>query len=102
MCVLEPVSDRTTRYSRAFQPVVWTPPAIEKRTVCSGAGHFGRSVARQAALKKQKQISAWGPGRKSIRPYPAPPCAETENAFKSRLLCAQFFYCSAAFVLKPE
>jgi hypothetical protein len=62
MGVLEPVSDRTIRYRRAFQPVVCTPPAIEKRTVCSSAGHFGRSVARQAAaLKKTKANFGLGP-----------------------------------------
>jgi hypothetical protein len=81
MGVLEPVSDRTIRYRRAFQPVVCTPPAIEKRTVCSSAGHFGRSVARQAAaLKKNKSKFRLGaPVEKAYDPYPPPPTVKLKT-----------------------
>ena len=51
---------RPMRSTGRFLAVVCTPPAIEKRTVCSAAGHFGRSAlrhCRQAAGASRQENS---------------------------------------------
>jgi hypothetical protein len=49
----------------------------------------------QTALKKQKQISAWGPqSKKAYDPY-ATPCASFENAKRDTSCASNFFCCSS-------
>src|SRR5262249_8525809 len=76
-------------------PSSCTPPATEKRTVSSCAGHFGRPARHRSASRteKQKQISDLGARRpkKAYDPTPIPPNLNLKTQKRDPLRVHNFF-----------